>query len=574
MRSRKKSSIEFFHYPVMNQAMNQRFPFLLCLAFLLIFTIGVTLVESTFVVAAAADRERVLRRNQGSSTEKKLFRSRPKDFASARLSSSAAGVVQFQVNLDRQTPFEHFWERSVGSCHAALGNRQDWRDQLTKVHSELGFQMVRFHGLLDEDMSVVLQDRYGKQFYSFYNVDYLFDFILKLGMKPLVELSYMPDLLASGPETLFHYKANVSPPKSHHAWYDLIYQLVKHLVGRYGIDEVASWYFEVWNEPNNGAFWSGTQQQYFELYNTSAVAIKTVSQRLRVGGPATMQSLWVDDFIQYCQRYKVPFDFVSTHEYPTDFQPFTRDNLRIALTKTRALVDKMVSKNFPLLYTEYNAGLDDIGGGTQFFQDSSYAAAFVVKSVLDVDGVVDVLSYWTFSDIFEEHGMKSEPFNGQFGMLTIQGIAKPVYRAFQLLHMAGDRRNQVLYSTNTSTVDVLSVMSREKKEVMLFVSNFDVPDNVPRSYVALVNVNLESGYKLVDNSATLVTVDENSSNAFTQWKKMGKPAYPTQSELKLLHEASELKPRPIQFTMDGQSKAIFKLELAPYSLSVITVELQ
>jgi len=445
---------------------------------------------------------------------------------------------------------------------------------LKRANKELGFKMVRFHALLDQDMSVVLQDRYGKQFYSFYNVDYLFDFLLSLGMKPIVELSFMPDLLASGPQTLFHYKANATPPKSQQAWYDLISRLVQHMVGRYGIDEVASWYFEVWNEPNNGGFWYGTQKQYFELYNTTASAVKSVSPKLRVGGPATMQSMWVDDFINYCKYNHVPFDFVSTHEYPTDFQPYTRDNLRIAMTKTRALVNSMVSKGFPLLYTEYNSGLDDIGGGTQFYQDSSYAAAFVVKSVADMDGVVDVLSYWTFSDIFEEQGMRSQPFSGQFGMMTVNGIAKPVWRAFELLHKSGDRRTQVLYSTNSSTVDVLSVVHTQNKELMLFVTNYDVPANKPQAYDILITVNLDGTYKLVPNSALVARVDENSSNSFTRWQQMGEPEYPTDEEMQMMHEASKLKPEAIQFTMNGQNQAIFKLHVSEYSLSVITVALQ
>lgn len=482
----------------------------------------------------------------------------------------------FHVQLNNLTKFEHYWERCVGSGHAALGQRQDWREQLLRARRELGIQRVRFHGLLNQDMSVLLQDRDGKLFYSFYNVDYLFDYLLSIDMKPLVELSYMPDLLASGTQTLFHYKANVTPPKSYQMWYDLIYHLVKHLVDRYGLQEIRTWHFEVWNEPNNEAFWSGTQLQYFQLYNTTAKAIKDVDQMLKVGGPATMQSLWIDDFISFCQKNNVPFDFISTHEYPTDFLPLSRENLKIAISKTRDIVNKQVSPGFPVFYTEWNSGLIEGGDGSQFYQDSSYAAAFIVKNIADMYGIVDIFSYWTFSDVFEEHGMKSQPFNGQFGMMTVYGIPKPVWRAFELLHKSGDKRAQVqpLTHSNSSTVDVLAVVSLTKKELMLFVSNYDVPINKNKEYDIEIKVSQSNTIKIAPKNAILQRIDERNANAFHLWKEMGEPEYPTKEQISKLNKASELQSDSISFTFNEQNQAVFQLHIPPYSLSVITIALE
>ena len=184
------------------------------------------------------------------------------------------------------TALPHFWEHTVGSGHATLGLRADWRAQLTRAHHDLGMQHVRFHGILSDDMGTLVCEG-AEFFYSFSNADRIFDFLLSIGMRPFVELSFMPTALASGDQTVFHYRANVTPPKDYAQWSVLIRKLVNHWVSRYGIDEVRQWFFEVWNKPNLTAFGSGKQDDYFELYRYTAEAIKSVDRGLKVGGPAT-----------------------------------------------------------------------------------------------------------------------------------------------------------------------------------------------------------------------------------------------------------------------------------------------
>src|SRR5437763_2254377 len=145
-------------------------------------------------------------------------------------------------------PLPHVWEHTVGSCHATLALRADWQAQLRRCRQELGFQHVRFHGLLSEAGTVV---RHGRQLiYSFFNADRIIDFLLSIGMRPFVELSFMPEALASGPTTVFKYRGNVTPPRNYGEWKAFIKRLVRHWVERYGVHEVAKWFFEVWNEPN------------------------------------------------------------------------------------------------------------------------------------------------------------------------------------------------------------------------------------------------------------------------------------------------------------------------------------
>src|SRR6202521_2050796 len=227
-------------------------------------------------------------------------------------------TVEFRCDLSqRGTPLPHCWEHTVGSCHAPLALRADWQAQLRQCHEDLGFRYVRFHGLLSDDVGTLI--RYQERLLdSFFNADRIVDFLLSIGMKPFVELSFMPQALASGSTTVFRYRGNVTPPSDYRQWTAFIKRLVAHWVDRYGAREVGHWFFEVWNEPNLKAFWTGRQEDYFKLYRSTVGAIKAVDPSLRVGGPATARDGWIDEFIEFCEIAHVAVDFVSTHHYPTD----------------------------------------------------------------------------------------------------------------------------------------------------------------------------------------------------------------------------------------------------------------
>src|SRR5688500_8437744 len=208
--------------------------------------------------------------------------------------------IHFFCNLaEARTPLPHFWEHTVGSDHAPVALRADWQRQLQRAHEDLGFRYVRFHGLLSDDLGTLVQEK-NTLLYSFFNADQIFDYLLSIGMKPFIELSFMPKALASGSKTVFNYKANITPPTNHKQWAALINRLVSHWVDRYGVAEVREWFFEVWNEPNLKAFWTGTQREYFKLYRYTAEAIKQVDAGIKVGGPATAKSEWIEEFVDFC----------------------------------------------------------------------------------------------------------------------------------------------------------------------------------------------------------------------------------------------------------------------------------
>eukprot|EP01114_Cavostelium_apophysatum_P010264 TRINITY_DN2378_c0_g1_i1.p1 TRINITY_DN2378_c0_g1~~TRINITY_DN2378_c0_g1_i1.p1 ORF type:complete len:500 (-),score=102.80 TRINITY_DN2378_c0_g1_i1:57-1556(-) len=452
----------------------------------------------------------------------------------------------------------HVFEHCVGSGHAALALRADYQAQLTQTRLELGFEQVRFHGLFVDDMSVALSGGNGVEF-SFFNIDRIYDFFLSIGIKPLVEIGFMPNLLASGDTTWSHYDANVTPPKNWTQWTDLITAFATHLIERYGEEEVTSWNFEVWNEPNccPDFFWTGGQKLYFYLFNVTSHALKAVNPNLKVGGPATAMSSWIPDFISFCDENNVPYDFISTHEYPTDPPgPQTRLFFIEHLKATRALIPS----NIPLYYTEYDDGYNS---------PTSYGAAFAVFQNYMANNVVDALSWWPFSDIFEENGLFPDPFLATptsfmpvDGLMNVYGIPKPSYRAFQLLHWTGDQLVQTTPDTLYSNNDTVGVFAVAGNNTSIFVVNWNVMNDPISAEDVEVTVLIDNPESL---SAVAFYIDQNHTTAYPAWVEMGSPLYLTPKQVAVLNLESELVPQPLALEVNSGSVA-FTVTVQPNAL--------
>ncbi|WEN16669.1 glycosyl hydrolase [Rhodanobacter sp. AS-Z3] len=471
----------------------------------------------------------------------------------ASFSGNLAGTV---------TDLPHFWEHTVGSGHATLALRADWQAQLKRAHDELGMRHVRFHGILCDDMGTLI-DQSDQFIYSFFNADQIFDYLLSIGMKPFVELSFMPSCLSSSGQLQFHYRANVSPPRDLSQWSVLIQKIVTHWVERYGIDEVRSWFFEVWNEPNLTAFGSGKQEDYFALYRYTVEAIKTVDNQLQVGGPATADNAWVDDFLAFCKKNDLPVDFISTHHYPTDDFGKPGDDTvtqlseskRSALRGEAAEVRKQAG-NLPVYYTEWCTSSNP----RDPMHDDPYAAAFIMKTVLEQNGLVQGYSYWTFSDIFEENYFPSVPFQGGFGLMNIHGIAKPSYRAYEMLHALGTEMMPV--EGSHATVDAWLV--RDGNSATLVLNNFALPRHAIETETVTFTL---AGAKQV-TSAMIQRIDLEHANAKRRWEQMGKPEYLSTELVAELHEVSKLKTEALTTTTkDGQ--IVFEVDMPPQAVATV-----
>jgi xylan 1,4-beta-xylosidase len=475
--------------------------------------------------------------------------------------------VDFFCRLtDAARPLRHTWQHTVGSDHAPVALRADWQEQLRCCRRELGFRYVRFHGLLSDDLGTLISTQ-GRWLYSFFNADQVMDFLLSIGMRPFVELSFMPTALASGGRTVFHYRGNITPPRDVEEWATLVRKLVSHWLDRYGASEVGRWYFEVWNEPNLKAFWTGSQEDYFRLYRHTAEAIKAVAPFLRVGGPATAKNEWIKEFLDFCEAKGVPADFVSTHHYPTDAFGSESDDTEIQLSLSRRsqLRDEARetwrhARGRPVYYTEWNTSSNP----RDPLHDESYAAAFIVKTLMEVNGCVEGYSFWTFSDIFEENYFPSMPFHGGFGLLTLHGIAKPAYRAFQLLRHLGTEVLTVKGSHET--VDAWVV--RKRGGVTVLLTNHALPRHPVESQ--WVHVRLTDAAP--PRAVSVERIDGEHANAKGEWQRMGEPEYLARVDVERLEAASRLiaRPWPWSYT-DGTIE--LEIDLPSHGVAAITVEL-
>lgn len=446
------------------------------------------------------------------------------------------------ITIDPSAPshaFPHFWERMFGSGRAILTLRDDYRRDLRAVKAITGFEYVRFHAIFDDEVGVYNEDRAGLPYWNFSYVDQIYDGLLANGVRPFVELSFMPHQLASMPEAAnFWYKLNPSPPKDYARWGAMIDAFVRHLLARYGAAEVEQWYFEVWNEPNID-FWTGrpAESTYYELYDLTAKTIKRADAKLRVGGPATAQAAWVDRFIAHCLKAGVPFDFVSTHIYgnesPKDVfgagAPVAAQGVDIqgmvplALARVHDQVAHSGAPRTPIIISEFNAAfLNRVD-----IEDSAFMGPWLANTIRAADGLTFMMSYWTFSDVFEEQGVVKRPFYGGFGLIAERGIPKAAFRAFQLLHRLGDRR---LDSTSGDSL----ITRRPDGTFVVAIWNYAGPAEPGNART--IQLRLKDGR----NAKYQMQAVGRGRGALEEWIRMGKPDYPTHEQIAQLIGASRI----------------------------------
>ena len=492
------------------------------------------------------------------------------------------------IKINKNTPTEPFnkhWQFCVGSAHAAYVLRKDYFDQLKQIKNDLGIERVRFHGIFCDDMHTchkatdILPIPFGEQYteQSFRQCAVALDNILAAGMRPFVELSFMPKALAKkNVKGMFYYKPNISPPKDYKKWYEYVKRFVVFLLHRYGIDEVKTWYFEVWNEPDlRLPFFAGSQKEYFKLYAVTAKAVKAADNNLLVGGPSTSNSKWIAEFLQYCRQNHVPVDFVSTHQYAgdplggmeqTEKNVSLKLNLFAALTKKNKLPHdsilplyraflgtqqayrtlhrdlfacnaekvKDIACDFPVLYTEWNM----CANFSAPCNDTRMAAAYYIHAILGTQKSVDGSSIWCFSDLFEEFHQFPEEFHGGFGLLTQSGIKKPGYHALQFLHDAG---NEKYILSNGGTVDAAAFRKDNCTQVLLSYLSFHPTDKSE-------SVTVQAECEQAPQSVTVRRIDENHGNPLKEWEQIGSPAIPTPEQVKSMAEHTAIKAKPLDFT--------------------------
>lgn len=491
-------------------------------------------------------------------------------------------TIDFQ---QEKGPMNTMFKECIGAGRANEGLRADWQQQLKQVKEDCDFKYIRMHGLLTDDMAVYKEDNQGNPVYNFQYIDVLYDYILELGMKPFVELGFMPNALASGPETIFWWRGNVTPPKDYNKWEALIKNLVQHWTDRYGVEEVKTWYFEVWNEPNLApGFWTGTQKEYFKLYQYAAKGVKSVNTAYRVGGPATAGAAWEPEMIAFCKKKNVPIDFISTHSYGVD-QGFLDEfgNTGTVLSKNEYSVSQDViqsrkeisASDFPdleLHYTEWSSSYTPADP----IHDSYHEAAYILQKIKQIGDAANSMSYWVFTDIFEEPGPRYEVFHGGFGLMNTQGIKKPAYHAYALMNKLG--------TTELKNTDAMSWACKDNKgnvQVLLWDFTYTLPEKVnnqdyynkelaafDKGKVAINMANIPPG----NYEMQLYRVGYQHNDPFTWYYQMGKPSQLTKDQVAFLKNTSSGLPEStqlIKISEDGK----FAKELPIFENDVYLIKL-
>lgn len=490
-------------------------------------------------------------------------------------------------------PRSMVWQDCVGAGRAAEGLRAGWRQQLEECHREIGFKYLRMHGLLQDEMGVYSEDAAGNPRYNWQYIDDVYDFLLSIGMKPFVEFSFMPGALASGNGKIFWWQANVTPPRDYAKWDGLITALVKHWTDRYGAEEVASWRFEIWNEPNLNLFWqppAGTtaREAYFELYEHTARDVKSVNPRYAVGGPAGAGPIWTKELIDFCEQTQVPIDFISYHSYglgggPSGLDQYGYKKLYLSpnlhdvidtVSSQIPVVQQSSMPHLPIYITEWSASYSS----RDPIHDSYFMAPFILEQLRHTESL-NSMSFWTFTDIFEENGPAPRPFYGGFGLINFEDIRKPAFWAFKFLSMLGP--TELEDSDDSSYV---CISSRNAVQVLLW--NLTAPTDGgkisdqdyffhrhPAKLIQQATIRLSNlppgNYRL-----STYRIGYHFNDPYSRYLEMGSPAdlsQPAAAELKELSDGQAVSEAAVTVKPDGNFETsvplreddVYFLSLAP-----------
>lgn len=512
-----------------------------------------------------------------------------------------------KIQIDRTiktVPTDFSWQFGIGNDHAFQMLRTDVCEHVKLAHEELGIRYIRFHGIFDDDMLVIQRFSDNAWFsavpgakdiqeINFRQVANAFDNVLRCGMKPFVELSFMPSAIAGGKTLGLRYKNNITMPKKMELWCDLIERFIRFLLERYGQKEVRSWYFEVWNEPDLGVFFKGSKEDYWKLYEATAKTIKKIDPQLRVGGPSTSACRWVGEFKEYCEKNRIPYDFLTTHHYPGDgfgnsfgfkdvlsFLKMTRENGKQGVSLSDMLMqyfyhpegckrwpkgilrqmDEQARKEAgdkPLFMTEWNS-MATFGAPVH---DEKYSAAFIVKSVMDLKGVMDGYMFWCCSDVFEEIFLLGKPFHGSFGIVNNDGIPKPNFWGFKLLSQLYPNRLDL--PTTHDDVEYAVFVDGDKMQILLYAQDFDCDKHECHEVEVTVNC--------AASSVTKQVIDDTHCNPKAEWIRLGKPDLLTPKQIADIKEKTRLAAEAQEFVSENGTTDI-KLTMTTNDVVLLTLQ--
>lgn len=488
------------------------------------------------------------------------------------------------ANIDKTSgPVDHFFNFSVGSDYPGTLIRPDSQAQLKMVVDELGFRYIRFHAIFHDVLGTVRVEN-GATVYNWSGIDQLYDDLLARHIKPFVELGFTPKALATSRNSIFYWHGNTSHPNPA-GWHNLVAAFIRHIEQRYGKEEVRTWYFEVWNEPNLSGFWEGGDQKaYFQLYDLTARTIKSIDPVLRVGGPATAGAAWIPEFLAHVKRSGAGVDFVTTHTYgvlggfldedgksDTMLDP-SPDAIVGDVRRVRAQILASPFPHLPLYITEWSTSYTP----RDSVHDSYISASYILSKLKACEGLAQGMSYWTYSDLFEEPGPPTAPFQGGFGLVNSEGIRKPAFFAYKYLH--------ALQGYRLATNDPDAVLSTKDGNFTGVIWDFEQPEQkvsnrsfytkiIPAHPVAPVELQLNH---LAHNAAYRLEVYRTgyqANDAYTAYLEMGSPRELTAAQIMRLNDFTQDLPETDKVVRSGSKGTLgFSLSMRSNDIVLVTVE--
>jgi xylan 1,4-beta-xylosidase len=505
-------------------------------------------------------------------------------FVSTGGSQTAPAAAREVVADIRNTtgPVDRFFDLSIGSDYPGTLFRDDSQAQLKTAVDELGFRYIRFHAIFHDVLGTVRVEN-GKTVYDWTKIDQLYDDLLARHIKPFVELGFTPKALATSDNKIFYWSGNTSHPKPE-GWRDLIQAFIHHIEDRYGKNEVRSWLFEVWNEPNLSGFWEGADQKaYFELYDLTAKTIKAIDPELRVGGPSTAGVAWVPEFLAHVKQSGAGVDFVTTHTYGVDGGFLDEDGK--SDTKLSPSPDAIVGDvrrvrqeitaspypGLPLYFTEWSTSYTP----RDFVHDSYVSAAYILAKLKASQGLLQGMSYWTYTDLFEEPGPPHESFHGGFGLLNREGIRKPAYFAYKYLH--------ALEGESVATSDPQAMAAVKDGNLSAVIWDFEQPEQKVSNrpfYTRLVPAYSAAPVRLVVKHLTPGTeyrlnvrrTGYRKNDPLSEYIDMGRPKDLSTEQLARMRELTQDLPETNRVVRGGKD-GVLEVDVPMNSNDVVLVTL-
>jgi xylan 1,4-beta-xylosidase len=504
--------------------------------------------------------------------------------AGATGAASAADTRHIVVDAAAPTtPRDRFADLSVGSDYPGTLIRDDSLAQLKTAKDELGFRYIRFHAVF-HDVLGTYKEVDGKPVYDWTKLDYLYDRLLKMGVKPFVELGFTPLAMRSSDLSIFYWKGNTSHPDPK-KWAGLVDAFVRHAQERYGKEEVRTWFFEVWNEPNLDGFWEKADQKaYFDLYDNTARTIKAIDPALRVGGPSTAGAAWVPEFLAHTKASGSVVDFVTTHTYGVDggfLDESGKEDTKLSPSPDAIVGDVRKVRNemkaaghadMPLYFTEWSTSYTP----RDPVHDSYISAPYILSKLKATEGIVQGMSYWTYSDLFEEPGPPTAPFEGGFGLMNPQGIRKPSWFAYKYLNQLGDAA--------IKTADAQSYAAKDGRGVQVLAWDFQTPKQgrsnrgfyttvQPTRDGAPVSVDLK-GFKPGSYSVSVYRTGFEANDAHTAYLKLGSPKTLTPKVVERLQALTMDRPQTSAVRVPASGAASVKVKMRVNDVVLIKISPQ